>query len=118
MKISPYTIYLEMQPNALLVRQNFIIYKKWVLHRGSSSCLPARGSFRATTCRLGSSTRLLAQGSSGAATCPVDGLYKRQAIKQIFPSDSAIMIFIGVRACVSTKALCDKGCSACLQGMQ
>jgi hypothetical protein len=32
MKISPYTIYLEMQPDALLVRQNFIICKKWVLH--------------------------------------------------------------------------------------
>jgi hypothetical protein len=32
MKISPYNIYLEMQPNALLVRQNFIICKKWVLH--------------------------------------------------------------------------------------
>jgi hypothetical protein len=32
MKISPYTTYLEMQPNALLVRQNFIICKKWVLH--------------------------------------------------------------------------------------
>jgi hypothetical protein len=31
MKISPYTIYLELQPNALLVRQNFIIRKKWVL---------------------------------------------------------------------------------------
>jgi hypothetical protein len=31
MKISPYTIYLEMQSNALLVRQNFIICKKWVL---------------------------------------------------------------------------------------
>jgi hypothetical protein len=32
MKISPYTIYLEMQPDALLVRQNFIICKKWMLH--------------------------------------------------------------------------------------
>jgi hypothetical protein len=32
MKISPYTIYLELQPNALLVRQNFIICKIWVLH--------------------------------------------------------------------------------------
>jgi hypothetical protein len=32
MKISPYIIYLEMQPNALLLRQNFIIRKKWVLH--------------------------------------------------------------------------------------
>jgi hypothetical protein len=33
MKISRYTIYLEMQPDALVVRQNFIIYKNWVLHR-------------------------------------------------------------------------------------
>jgi hypothetical protein len=32
MKISPYTSYLELQPNALLVRQNCIICKKWVLH--------------------------------------------------------------------------------------
>jgi hypothetical protein len=29
--ISPYTIYLEMQPNALLDQQIFIICKKWVL---------------------------------------------------------------------------------------
>jgi hypothetical protein len=28
MKISPYTIYLEMQPNALVIQQNFIICKK------------------------------------------------------------------------------------------
>jgi hypothetical protein len=28
MNISPYIIYLEMQPNALLLRQNFIIRKK------------------------------------------------------------------------------------------
>jgi hypothetical protein len=34
MKISSYTIYLEMQPDALLVRQNFIICKKWVLQYG------------------------------------------------------------------------------------
>jgi hypothetical protein len=32
MKVSPYTSYLELQPNALLVRQNSIICKKWVLH--------------------------------------------------------------------------------------
>jgi hypothetical protein len=63
---------------------------------------------------LGSSTRLLAQGSSGAATCPVDGLYKLQAIKQIFPSDPAIMIFIEARERVSAKALHNKGCYACL----
>jgi hypothetical protein len=31
MKILPYMIYLEMQPNALLLRQNFVIHKKWVL---------------------------------------------------------------------------------------
>jgi hypothetical protein len=37
MKISPYTIYLEMQPDALLVRQNFIICKKWVLQTRSPS---------------------------------------------------------------------------------
>jgi hypothetical protein len=37
MKISPYIIYLEMQPNALLLRQNFIIRKKWVLQRAHSS---------------------------------------------------------------------------------
>jgi hypothetical protein len=33
MKISPYIIYLEMQPNALLLQQNFIIRKKWVLDK-------------------------------------------------------------------------------------
>jgi hypothetical protein len=48
----------------------------------------------------------------------VDGLYKLQAIKQIFPGDPAIMIFIGVHARVSAKALRDQGCSTCLQGMQ
>jgi hypothetical protein len=32
MKISPYTSYLELQPNALLDRQKFIICKMWVLH--------------------------------------------------------------------------------------
>jgi hypothetical protein len=69
-------------------------------------------------CRLGSSTRLLANCSSRAAMRPVDGLYKLQAIKQIFPDDLAIMIFIGARARVSTKALHDKGYSARLQGMQ
>jgi hypothetical protein len=47
-----------------------------------------------------------------------DGLYKLQAIKQIFLSDPAIMIFIGAHARVSAKALCDKGCYARLQGMQ
>jgi hypothetical protein len=85
---------------------------------GSGSRLSAQGSSGAATCRLGSSTRLLAQGSSGVATCPVDGFYKLQAIKQIFPGDLDIMIFIGARARVSVKALRDRGCSACLQGMQ
>jgi hypothetical protein len=80
--------------------------------------LPSQGSSGAATCRLGSSTRLLAQDSSEAATCPVDGFYKLQAIKQIFPGDPAIMIFIGARACVAAKALRDKDCSTRLQGMQ
>jgi hypothetical protein len=39
MKISPYTIYLKMQPNALLIRQNFIICKKWVLHGAEKSLM-------------------------------------------------------------------------------
>jgi hypothetical protein len=86
--------------------------------RGSGSCLPAQSSSGAATCRLGFNTRVLAQGNSGAATCPMDGLYKLQAIKQIFPSDPTIMIFIGARARVSAKALHKKGCSARLQGIQ
>jgi hypothetical protein len=48
----------------------------------------------------------------------MDGLYKLQAIKQIFPGNLAIMIFIRARARVSAKALHDKGCSARLQAMQ
>jgi hypothetical protein len=40
MKILPYIIYLEMQPNALLLRQKFIIRKKWVLHFLSPPCDP------------------------------------------------------------------------------
>jgi hypothetical protein len=70
------------------------------------------------TCCLSSSTHLLAQASSRAVTCPVDGLYKIQAIQQIFPIDPAIMILIGACARVSAKALRDKGYSVCLQCMQ
>jgi hypothetical protein len=40
MKVSPYTIYLEMQPNGLLVQQNFIICKKWVLHHPLDKEIP------------------------------------------------------------------------------
>jgi hypothetical protein len=86
--------------------------------RVSSRRLPAQDSSGAVTCCLGSSTHHLTQGSSGAATCPVDGLFKLQAIKQIFSDNSVIMIFIGVCVRVSAKALRNKGCSACLQGMQ
>jgi hypothetical protein len=84
----------------------------------SGSRLPARGSSGAARHHQGSSTRLLAQGSSKAATCPEDGLYKLQAIKQISPGDPTIKISIGACARVSSKALCDKGCSARSQGMQ
>jgi hypothetical protein len=51
-KISSYTIYLEMQPNALLVRQNFIICKKWALHHRSVNCLQdeeVKGHYDAST---------------------------------------------------------------------
>jgi hypothetical protein len=41
-----------------------------------------------------------------------------QAIKQISPGDPAIMISIGARAHVSSKALRDKGCSVRLQDVQ
>jgi hypothetical protein len=85
--------------------------------RGSGSRLPARGGSGAATRRLGSSTRHLAQGSSEVAKCPEDGLYKLQAIKQISLGDLA-MISIGARARVSSKALCDKGCSARSQGVR
>jgi hypothetical protein len=50
--------------------------------------------------------------------CPDDGLYRLQAIKQISSGDPAIMISIRVRARVSSKALCDKACSARSQGVQ
>jgi hypothetical protein len=100
---------------------------------GSGSCLSARGSsgvatcpcgsdFRlpaqAVTCHLRSSNHLLAHGSSEAVMCLEDGLCRLQAIKQISPDDPAIMIFIGTRAHVSSKALRDKGCSARSQDMQ
>jgi hypothetical protein len=85
---------------------------------GSSSRFPAQDGSGAATRHLGSSTHLLAQGSSEAATCPKDGLYKLQAIKQISSDDPATIIFIGARARVSSKALCDKGCSAHSQGVQ
>jgi hypothetical protein len=48
----------------------------------------------------------------------VDGLYNLQAIKQMFPDDSAIMIFIGARARISAKALRDKSRFTRLQDMQ
>jgi hypothetical protein len=86
--------------------------------RGSSSRLLAGGSCRAATCHLGSSTHLLTQGSSRAITCPEDMLCRLQAIKQISPGDLTIMIFIGARARISSKALRDKGYSACLQDVQ
>jgi hypothetical protein len=41
-----------------------------------------------------------------------------QAIKQISSGDPAIMISIGARARVSSKALRDKGCSTRSQGVQ
>jgi hypothetical protein len=85
---------------------------------GSGGRPPARGSSGATACHLGSSTHLLAQGSSRATTCPKERLCKLQAIKQISPGDPAIMISIEACACISSKALHDKGCSTRSQGVQ
>jgi hypothetical protein len=85
---------------------------------GSGSRLLAQGSSGAATCHLGSSIHLLTQGSSRAATCPEDGHCRLQVIKQISPDDLAIMISTGTRARISSKALRDKGCSARSQGMQ
>jgi hypothetical protein len=79
--------------------------------RGSGSRLSAQGGSGTATRHLGSNTCLLSQGSSEAATCPGDGLYMLQAIKQISHRDSTIMISIGARAHISSKALRDKGCS-------
>jgi hypothetical protein len=50
--------------------------------------------------------------------CHEDMLYMPQTIKQIPPGGPTIMIFIEARVCVSSKALCNKGCSARLQGMR
>jgi hypothetical protein len=95
------------------------ISRLWVHHVSPRLWLPspARGGSEATTRRLRSSTSLLAQGSFEATTCPEDGLYKLQAIKQISPGSSSIMISIEARVCVSSKALRDKGCSVRSQGM-
>jgi hypothetical protein len=82
---------------------------------GSSSRLPARGSFGAATCP---GSRLLAQGSSGANTCPEDRLYRLQATKQISHGDPAIMITIVACAHVSSKALRNKGCFTLSQRVQ
>jgi hypothetical protein len=48
MKVSPYTIYLGMQPNGLLVQQNFIICKKWVLHHPLDKEIPGSKRHDAT----------------------------------------------------------------------
>jgi hypothetical protein len=79
---------------------------------------PGSSSSGATMCPRGSGSRLLAQGSPGATTCLEDRLYRLQVIKQISPDDLAVMISIGARAHVSSKAVRDKGCSALSQGMQ
>jgi hypothetical protein len=86
--------------------------------RGSSGRPPARGSSGVTACHLGSNTHLLAQDSSGGTTCLEEGLCMLQAIKQISLGDPAIMITIGARAHISSKALHDKGCFARSQGVQ
>jgi hypothetical protein len=58
-------------------------------------------------------------GAGQLRSCHVSPrLFWLQANKQISPSDPAIMISIGAGMPISSKAIRDKGCSACSQGMQ
>jgi hypothetical protein len=77
--------------------------------------LPAWGSSGAAECPYGSGSPSRLRASLGPPCVP--GLYGLQASKQISSSNPAIMISIGAGAPVSSKALCDKGCSARSQGM-
>jgi hypothetical protein len=78
--------------------------------------LPARGSSGTTTCPLGSSSRSRLGEAPGPPRIP--RLCGLPASKQISFGGSTIMISIGAGAPVSSNSLRDKGCSACLQGMQ
>jgi hypothetical protein len=77
----------------------------------------AQASSGAATCYLDPNTHLLAQGSSRAATCHLGSAGCKQMNK--YPlRGPAIMISIGTGAPISSKALCDKGCSARSQGVR
>jgi hypothetical protein len=102
----------------------------WLGTTSGPPCAPvARGSSGATTCPSGSGQLRghhmslgLQHPPSGAGqlrSCHVSpGLYGLQANKQISSGDPAIMISIANVAPVSSKPLCDKGCSARSQGVQ
>jgi hypothetical protein len=92
--------------------------------------LPARGSSGAATCHL-SSTHLLAQGSTRATMCHLGckqinkyPLPTRSScspsgrVHPYLPRSPTIMISIEAGTPISSKALCDKGCSARSQGVQ
>jgi hypothetical protein len=77
----------------------------------------AQASSGASMCYLGSSTHLLAQGQLWS--CHVSpGLSGLQANEQKSSGGPVIMISIGAGAPMSSKALRDKGCSACSQGVR
>jgi hypothetical protein len=78
--------------------------------------LPARGSSGTTTCPLGSSSRSRLGEAPGPPRIP--RLCGLPVSKQISFGGPTIMISIGAGAPVSSNSLRDKGCSACLQGMQ
>jgi hypothetical protein len=92
-------------------------------------CAPvARGSTGAATCSHGLGQLWGRHVSLGLQHPPSSigqlwschmspGLCGLQANKQIISGDPAIMISIGAGTPVSSKALRDKGCSACSQGM-
>jgi hypothetical protein len=81
------------------------------------SCAPmAWANSGAVMCYLGPGAHLLTQGQ--LRSCHVSpGLSGLQANEQISFGGLVIMISIGAGAPMSSKALCDKGCSALSQGV-
>jgi hypothetical protein len=84
---------------------------------GAAMCPHGSGQLQGRHMSLG-----LQHPPSGAGqlqTCHMSpGFCGLQANKQISPGDPAIMISIGANTPMSSKALCDKGCSARSQGVQ
>jgi hypothetical protein len=82
---------------------------------GSTTCPSSSGQLRGHHVSLG--LQHPASSAGQLRSCHMSpGLCGLQANKQISSGDLAIMISIGAGAPISSKVLCDKGCSACSQG--